>query len=122
MVTLFAAICSLGEVVPPIQAYVFGTLNEERFCPCLRRACKSNDHYLHVMNVFLLTLAITAMLTRLGLNPDLDEGTKGQKHGDVLFEPLPWGYKGVPMCCALSLTLTAIVWSDLHVPAACLEA
>jgi hypothetical protein len=100
MVTLFAVICSLGGVVPPIQAYVFGTLSEEGFCSCLRRVCKSNDHYLHVMNVFRQTLAITTMRTRLGLNPDLEEGTKGQKHGDVLFEPLPRGYERGSPCDA----------------------
>jgi hypothetical protein len=103
MVTLFAVLCGLGEVVQPIRANVFGTLNEERFLSCIRRVCKSNDHYVHVR----LTLEITAIRTRLGLTPDLEEGTKRQKHGEVLFEPLPRGYEWIPMCRFLSLAPTA---------------
>jgi hypothetical protein len=91
MVSLFAVLCGLGEVIQPIRANVFGILNEERLFSCIRRVCKSNDHYLHVMNMLRLTPAITAICTRLGLSPDLEEGTKRQKHGDVLFEPLPEG-------------------------------
>jgi hypothetical protein len=96
----FAVLCGLGEVVQPMRANVFGTLNEERFLSCIRRVCKSNDHYLHVMNMLGLTLAITAIRTRLGLGPDLEDGSKRQKHGDVLFEPLPRGHEGIPLCRA----------------------
>jgi hypothetical protein len=60
VVTLFAVSCGLGGVVQPIRANILGTLNEERFFSCIRRVCKSNDHYLHVMNMFRLTLANTA--------------------------------------------------------------
>jgi hypothetical protein len=78
-------------------------LNEERFFPCKRRVCQSNDHYLHVMTMYRLTLAITAIRTRLGLGSDSEEGTKRQKHGEVLFEPLPRGYEGIP--CVASCPL-----------------
>jgi hypothetical protein len=109
----------------PFDTTSFGTLNEEQFFSSIRRVCKSNDHYLHVMSMFRLTLAITAIRTRLGLGPDLEEGTKRQKHGDVLFEPLPRairGYEGIPMCRVRSLALTAMVRSDVYFPAAYLEA
>jgi hypothetical protein len=89
--SLFAVLCGLGEVVQPIRANVFGTLGEERFFSCTRRVCNSNDHYLHVMNMFRLTLANTASRTRLGVSSAGGNGTKRQKHGDVLFEPLPAG-------------------------------
>jgi hypothetical protein len=84
--------------------------------------CKSNDHYRHVMNMFRLTLAIAAIRMRLRLSLDLEEGTKRQKHGDVLFESLPREYEGIATCRVLSLALTAMARSDAHSPAACLEA
>jgi hypothetical protein len=37
MGALSAILCGLGQVVQPIRANVFGTLDEERFCPCMRR-------------------------------------------------------------------------------------
>jgi hypothetical protein len=63
MVTLFAIICGLGEGVLPIRANLFGTLNEERLFSCIRRVRKSNDPHLHVMSMFRLTVAITAIRT-----------------------------------------------------------
>jgi hypothetical protein len=40
----------------------------------------------------------------------------------VLFEPLPRGYEGIPMCRVPSLALTAQVRSDVLFSTACLEA
>jgi hypothetical protein len=120
-ITIFAVVYGLGEVVLHIRANLFGTLNEERFSSCIRRVCKSNDHYLHVMNMFRLTLTISAIRKRLGFSPDLGEGSKRQKHGDVLYEPTPRGYDGIPVHRVLSLALTAMIPSGVFFPAACLE-
>jgi hypothetical protein len=61
---------------------------------------------------------MTTIRTRLGLSPDIEEGTKRQKHGDVLFHPLPEDVNGMPLGHVLSLVLTAMVRSRIEFPTA----
>ena len=65
---------------------------------------------------------MTTVRTRLGLSPDLEEGTKRQKHGDVLFLRLPACCEDLPMSRVLSLVLTAMVRSRVQFPDTFLEA
>jgi hypothetical protein len=88
----------------------FGRFERGTILLLYRASVQEHDHYLHVMNAFRLILAITVIRTRLGPSPDLEEGSTQQKHGAVLFEPLPRGYEGIPMCSVLSIALTALVW------------
>ena len=121
LVTLFAVICGLAEVHEPIRANFFGTLTLERFFSCLRRVCHNNSHFLHMMEMLRIALMMSTIRSRLGLSPDLEEGTKRQKHGDVLFQPLPPGGAEIPMSEMLSIVLTAMVRSSVPLPDAFLE-
>ena len=116
LVTVFAIICGLGEIKYPTRANVFGTLTLERFFSSVRRVCHNNSHFLHMWEMLRLALLMTTIRTRLGLSPDLEEGTRRQKHGDVLFMPLPGEFEGVPMGHTLSLVLTAMVRSRVAFP------
>jgi hypothetical protein len=118
LITLFAILCGLGAVTAPIRANVFGTLPLERFFSCVRRVCRNNDHFQYMMDMLRTALMMTTLRTGLGLSPDLEEGTKRQKHGDVLIKPLPPDDDGLPMGRVLSLVLTAMVRSRVVFPEA----
>jgi hypothetical protein len=71
-----------------------------------------------MMDMLRMALMMTTLRTGLGLSPDLEEGTKRQKHGDVLIQPLPSDDDGLPMGRVLSLVLTAMVRSRIVFPEA----
>ena len=121
LVTLFSILSGLGEVTEAIRANVFGTLSLERFFSCVRRVCHNNGHFLHMMEMLRLALLMTTIRTRLGLSPDIEEGTKRQKHGDVLFQPLPTGYEALPMGRIRSIVLTAMIRSRVEFPSTFME-
>jgi hypothetical protein len=51
----------------------------------------------------------------LGLSPDLEEGPKRQKHGDVVLEPLPEGITTCSMAGAMGRVVCAVVarWTPI---------
>ena len=51
--------------------------------------------------------------------PDLEEGTKRRRHGDVILDPLPTGYSPVPMGQIMSEVLAGLIASGAKVPHPC---
>jgi hypothetical protein len=64
LVTLFAVLSGLGDVIEPIRASFFGTLPLEHFFSCLRRVRRSNNHYLNMMEMLMLALLMTIIRYR----------------------------------------------------------
>jgi hypothetical protein len=69
-----------------------------------------------------LALLVTIIRCLLGLRPNREEGTKRQKRGDVLIRVLPASADDLPMGHVLSLVLTAMRRSLVHLPDAFPEA
>jgi hypothetical protein len=96
LVAVFAVLCGLGEVDDLIRANVFGTLPSSASFPVC--AVSGAMTTISVYDGFGTPgLLMTTIRTRLGLNPDIEEGTRRQKQGDVRSHPLPESDKGMPL-------------------------
>jgi hypothetical protein len=76
----------------PIRANVLGTIPLERFFSCWRRLSPLDCHFANRMSHLHFALLMTRLGTFLGPSPGSEEGTKPQRHGDVILEPLPEGF------------------------------
>jgi hypothetical protein len=75
-----------------------------------------------MMEMLTLSRLMTTIRSRLGLSPDVEAGTKRQKRGDVVFRAWPVSAEDLPMGHIMSLVLTAMRRSLVHLPDSLLEA
>jgi hypothetical protein len=66
-------------------------------------------------------LLTTWLRTLLGLTPDLEAGTKRQKHGDFVLELLRADFAPIPMADGLGKVVSAFVASSVLIPSALLR-
>jgi hypothetical protein len=58
---------------------------------------------------------MTWLRTFLGLSPDWEEGTKRQKHGDVILEALPQGFVPSSLADGMGRVVSAVVASGVPI-------
>jgi hypothetical protein len=128
LVALPAVLCGLGGVREPDRANPFGTLPLERFFSCLRGIWHGNSHYLNMMEMLGHALLMTAIRC-LWDEARTSRRGRGIRCVETSFSaPCPRLARALPasaedrrMGHVLSLALTAMGQSLVHMPDAFLE-